>query len=524
MRIAAVTLLTVIALMAWSLIGVEPKQDHEEVLSLSRGDTAYPGAGVDRLIEAADREVVPDVIFADTEPEKQAPSDATASLTGAVVDSEGRPVPCLQLRAQHVAAGLTKGYMIRLSDEALAALAPGVAEAKAVTDQDGRFAFEGLAAGSYYVWTKASLWEHWSVYKAQVTAEPVEAGPAAVTLVHEGAFLLVALQSVEGTPWEGRTHATAWNYERHADATWPSRVRVRLTPAVLVGREWVVEQADIPDLVMGFRSSQGMVRFHVDPSRTYLLYAVGMNDAREGFAGTPRRISFTDGESRSVVVRASKLPSFGRVEVTATVETASTVSFPFDGGYTLLGEGPKRSKKKPYVAGHDPSHLQVEHAISGVVLLQAPGNGTSPYHFDVPPGEYRVVARADTSRSSFSIPTHGGASSLVTATSDQVARVHLDVGAGGRIAVVVAERDDGARLERVDGAGRTTALLWSKYNGTGQTTNSSWWGSDQARTSDPIPAGTYRIVGQRGFPSGGGWRYDIPVTIEDGKTVTIHVD
>lgn len=453
-------------------------------------------------------------------------------LRGRVLGADGLPSPGLRIRAQHAAGGKTKGFALRTRgrEQELTQLGPGEPEVSTQTNRLGEFTFEGLAEGSYFIWTKSSAYEHWSVYSEPLTKEPVPTGENPVDLVHDQASLLVELANPDGSAWLGSTDSTAIDYERRHFPAWGSRVRVRLSPAMAVGDSWAVIHGANPDYVHGVPTGDGAIRFDVTPGVDYLLGAVGMDEKRVGFDGRSQHVvARPDASSTLVTLRSGPLPQFGALVLSATVRSRQAMAWPND-VLPRDAEGGQQEGPSPYYAGYS-SYIEIEEADSGLVVLTADENQSSPFRFGLPPGAYRAVARAETDRARMVGVDHGGASSRFVVEANATTRVHLDVGEGGALRIAVADTgkagvDGDICLKRVMPSGRSAAVYWRRPMGYSQSVaqHSQWFPGGETKITEPLPAGTYRIVGHRGWQKSGGKRYDIPVTIKDGEIVDLRLD
>ena len=458
-------------------------------------------------------------------------SATTQVLQGRVLGKDGLPSAGLKIRAQHTAGDETKGFALktRKKEHELGQLGAGEPEASTVTNRLGEFRLEGLAEGSYFVWTKASAYEHRSVYSAPLTQQPIAAGQEPVDLVHDQASLLVVLTKPDGSAWLGPTESGAIDDESEPLPGWSAPVRVRLSPAMAVGDDWTVIQAARPDYVHGVPTGDGAIRFDVAPGGNYLLQAIGMGEDRVGFDGRSQHVvASVDASSTVATLRAGPLPEFGTLELSVDVRRRRGLA---SSAPWLPGpKGAQRAKPSAYSVDYG-SYLEIEEVPSGLVVLAADSSKSSPFRFELPPGKYRAVARAETDRADMSGVDHGGASSQFTIEANVSARVHLDVGEGGALRITVPDLggtgiDRSVRLERIMPSGRSAAIFWRQRMRIIDSVarHSQWFPGGETKVTERLPAGTYRIVGQRGSRKSGHKRYDIPVTIKDGEIVDVRID
>ncbi|MCP5023218.1 MAG: carboxypeptidase regulatory-like domain-containing protein [bacterium] len=452
-------------------------------------------------------------------------------LTGRVVTSTGTPVPALEIRLQHAAAGNTRGYSLQESRRASLEREVGLGEVQLdlVTGLDGSFRAEGLAAGHYNVRVHGSADMHPSVFGMLLTETPLPLGGFPASIVFDRHFLIVELQDGMGGAWSGGVTVPRRGDTR-APKAWPEgRARVQLVEAIVTGAGWAAKKSGRPSQVMGQSAGDGHVRFDVEPDRNYLLSVIGSGEHGFGFSGEPIPVTLGAGViSKRVSVEAQALGGFGAIDIVATARMRWSSHFltaPSDFFGSPPGEAPKkvaRPEPRPYWVdfGDAPeSALQLEHGRSGVILLEAEYGNPESFHFKVPMGHYRVVAHAERERLRRGMGAgHGDASQEIVVSSPQTPLVILDIGEGGQLLIDVGGEGN-VYLKLVASDERWESLRWMSRFGHGSVFANSSWPAGKATLSQPYPAGQYRLVGQRE-----GRRYDIPVKIEDGKILSVRID
>ncbi len=414
------------------------------------------------------------------------------ALRGRVLDSDGAGVPALRLGVHTASAAA-----FQRGDAPLEAYLAGggYLHLWATTGSDGRFEFQGLRPGAYWLVHEVDSSPFFDPTFEQLHGAPLATGGEELAFELTRPTLTVRLLHADGTPW-----TEAIEFEGRGDVRFhQARIAWPRTPWVRVSTGTIAS----PSPLLGRRSDDGAIVYPWSTADDALVEVMGGEPESEGFPlalTTIQKSSANAHGSALVELVATQLDEFGTLhfECTATPRAdidlfAQLPTISTSRGKQAVGAppfGPPVATVEvlaPERHGYLESHrLSVVDLVTGLAVLEQ----RSVQLFSaraLPQGRYRWRIEPDAWVEMFGAE-FGGAEGIVDVRKGEQTLVPVDIGPGSTLRAYV-DVDSGAELSLERGDGSRVALTRTeKLRGTDR------WPARKALESRVVASGPYVLV------------------------------
>jgi len=377
----------------------------------------------------------------------------------------------------------------------------GYLVADTVTDERGRFRFDGLRAEAYWLFAEDSSSSVIRRTYVDLRRDPIPADGADLELVLKRPSLVLSILASDGTPWQGGIEFVSWRTLRTGPGiTWPEKPIISL------------EDQSSGIHLRGRALADGRIVYAIGDASELRCTVFGGPLGGEGF---PLQVhSFRVAEASDaggqvqLVVQAEPLASWGTLEVVGSVArrepgflramTIGPANEPSPTG-SVFGAPIPPARVLPsgpleWLVGHE--FFVEDLASDGTVVAQT--NTFSPIGEDMrlPEGRYRVVIRPHPSSDAMFLADAGGAEAVVEIRAGQKSTVRLAIDAGSTLRIYLdADSRETATLWLVSPTGRRHDLTRTEQ-GRGTRT----WPARMPLESQIVPSGQHELhakVGDR---------------------------